>query len=255
MNKPRVIENLLELRAWRKSQGGARTIGFVPTMGALHEGHASLLELSREENDISVLSIYVNPTQFNNSEDLKNYPITWENDLQVATEASVDVIFKPSYSEIYADDYRYKVQENSDSQVLCGAHRPGHFDGVLTVVLKFFQLVQPKRAYFGEKDFQQLRLIQGMARSLFLDLEIVPVPTLREKDGLAMSSRNFRLTPEERKTAPALYEILHSVADLTEARSRLEKLNFKVDYIEDHWNRRFVAAHLGKVRLIDNIEL
>ncbi|MEK6773104.1 MAG: pantoate--beta-alanine ligase [Bdellovibrionota bacterium] len=254
MKSPLVIDSIEQLRAWRKTQGLA-TVGFVPTMGALHQGHASLLVKSRKENKISVLSIYVNPTQFNNSEDLEKYPKTWEQDYNLAAENGVDLIFAPKYSDIYADGYRYRVQENVESKILCGAHRPGHFDGVLTIVMKLLQLVKPTKAYFGEKDFQQLKLIQGMVKSFFMEVEIVPVATTREQDGLAMSSRNLRLNDEQRKTAASIYQNLNKTQSAEEIKYQLNQLGFKVDYVEDHWNRRFIAANLGQIRLIDNIEI
>lgn len=253
MKPPLIIQTTNEMREWRL-QHPVR-IGFVPTMGALHEGHASLLAQSRQNNEASVLSIYVNPTQFNNSQDLEKYPKTWEQDLRVAAKNGVDVIFAPQYSDIYFDHYRYKIQETTESQILCGTHRPGHFDGVLTIVMKLFQLVKPTQAYFGEKDFQQLRLIQGMVKSFFLDIEIVPVPTLREKDGLAMSSRNLRLSEEQRKTAPILFQTLQQAETAADAKNELVRQGLSVDYVEDHWNRRFIAAQLGDIRLIDNVEL
>lgn len=254
MRHPIVINSTEELRQWRKDLGSLH-VGFVPTMGALHQGHASLLKHSRRENEVSVLSIYVNPTQFNNSEDLSKYPKTWDQDCTLAAENEVDLIFAPRYEDIYFDNYRYKIQETEESHLLCGAHRPGHFDGVLTIVMKLFQLVKPHRAYFGEKDFQQLRLIEGMVKSFFMDIEIVPVKTLREQDGLAMSSRNLRLSDEERKKAAAIYANLKSALEIKEIKNNLAGQGMSVDYIEDHWNRRFVAAHVGSVRLIDNLEL
>ncbi len=254
MSTPQLITTTKELQNWRRNLKVAR-VGFVPTMGALHEGHARLLEQSRQENEISVLSIYVNPTQFNNPEDLQKYPKTWEQDCKLAADKGVDVIFAPEFSDIYFDNYRYKIQENKDSQVLCGAHRPGHFDGVLTIVMKLFQLVKPHRAYFGEKDFQQLRLIQGMVQSFFMDIEIVPVRTVREESGLAMSSRNQRLSDEQRKLASVIYENLQKNLSAEEIKKNLSQKGLQVDYVEDHWNRRFIAAHLGPVRLIDNAEV
>jgi pantoate--beta-alanine ligase len=154
---------------------------------------------------------------------------------------------------MYHDGYRYQVTENTLSRELCGVHRPGHFDGVLSVVLKLFQLVKPDRAYFGEKDYQQLELVRGMAGAFFLDLEIVAVATVREADGLAMSSRNARLTPAQRAQAPVFPEILRSSPDAAEAAQRLEAFGFDVDYVEDRPSRRFGAVKLGDVRLIDNV--
>ena len=156
---------------------------------------------------------------------------------------------------MYPDDYRYKITENEFSKILDGAHRPGHFDGVLTVVMKLFQLSTPTRAYFGEKDFQQLQLIKGMVESFFLDLEIIPVPTVREADGLAMSSRNVRLTEEERTKAPEIFKAITSHRSAEEVKNHLNSLGFEVDYVTDIGQRRFVAAKLGNVRLIDNVQI
>lgn len=249
----KVITSPFEFKQWRAGLG-VRSVGFVPTMGALHRGHATLLEKARAENDLVVLSIFVNPTQFNNPGDLKNYPQTWDQDFAMAEKQKVDVIFFPEYSSMYPDNYRYKITENDFSQKLCGAHRPGHFDGVLSVVMKLFQIVEPHKAYFGEKDYQQLKLIEGMVQSFFMNLKIVPVATVREEDGLAMSSRNMRLTPEQRKKAPLIYKAISTLKTVSEIKSFLEKEDFKIDYVEDIEGRRFIAAFLGEVRLIDNVK-
>ncbi len=230
------------------------TIGFVPTMGALHAGHVSLLERSRRENDISVLSIYVNPTQFNNPDDLAKYPATFEQDSKMAEAAGVDYILMPTYDQIYPDGYQYKVTEGSLSKKLCGAHRPGHFDGVLTVVMKLLNLVKPTRAYFGEKDYQQLELVRGMTQAFFLETEIVGCPIVREPDGLAMSSRNVNLSPEARALAPRFNAALKGSATPAEAIQQLTDDGFEVDYVEDIGARRYGAVHLGGVRLIDNVK-
>jgi pantoate--beta-alanine ligase len=230
-----------------------KSCGFVPTMGALHAGHAELLKRARAENDFVVLSIFVNPTQFNNPQDLASYPKTWEADLKWASECGVDFVFSPLAEEMYADQYNYMVHEKEFSKELCGSDREGHFDGVLSVVLKLFHLVAPQKSYFGEKDFQQLSLISGMAKAFFLPLEVVGVPTVREADGLAMSSRNLRLTPAERMIAPSLYKTLTKTQSLKDARAQLTDLGFQVVYLEEINGRRFVAAHLGSVRLIDNV--
>ncbi|MGZ3768226.1 MAG: pantoate--beta-alanine ligase [Bdellovibrio sp.] len=249
----KVLRSPAEFKIWRSAISG--TVGFVPTMGALHAGHEELLKKARKENDVAVLSIFVNPTQFNDATDLEKYPQTWEKDLEMAQRNSVDAIFYPRYHEMYPDNYRYKTTENEYSKLLDGAHRPGHFDGVLSVVMKLFNIVKPTKAYFGEKDFQQLTLIKGMVESYFMDLEVVPVPTVREKDGLAMSSRNTRLAPEERQKAPAIYAAIKECKTATEASEKLNSQGFKVDYVTDIGNRRFVAAKLGEVRLIDNVEI
>jgi pantoate--beta-alanine ligase len=250
----KILETPHDFRAWRQSLGG-RSVGFVPTMGALHAGHESLLKRARGENDVVVLSIFVNPTQFNDPGDFSKYPKTWEADTAMARAAGVDAIFAPNREVMYPDDYKYKVTEGDFSARLCGASRPGHFDGVLTVVMKIFQIVAPQRAYFGEKDFQQLTLIQGMVDAFFLPLQIIPVSTMREKDGLAMSSRNVRLTPEQRALAPMIYQIIRSARESAEAARLLNEAGFRVDYVTDIDRRRYVAAFLGEVRLIDNVEL
>lgn len=249
----RVFRDPRELREWRKSLSG--DVGFVPTMGALHRGHEELLKRSRARDAATVLSVFVNPTQFNDPKDFEKYPVTWEADLAMAERNGVAAVFAPTKADLYPDGYRYRLSENEFSRVLDGAHRPGHFDGVLTVVMKLFQIVRPARAYFGEKDYQQLKLIEGMVDAFFLDLEIVPVATVREDDGLAMSSRNARLTPEQRRLAPEIRKALTESASADEAKRRLEGRGFKVDYVDDRENRRFAAAFLGEVRLIDNVPL
>ena len=223
-------------------------------MGALHEGHLSLLRRARRENDLSAVSIFVNPSQFNDKADLRRYPRPVAEDVRKLEAAGADFLLLPSAADMYPDGYAYRVTETADSGALCGAWRPGHFDGVLTVVLKLLNLARASRAYFGEKDFQQYKLISGMAEAFFLDTEIVPCPTLRESDGLAMSSRNLLLTPEHRALAPALNMLLRSKAAPAVIKRKLAALGFKADYVEERWGRRFAAAKLGKVRLIDNVE-
>jgi pantoate--beta-alanine ligase len=243
-----------DLKDWQIIRSGLQgRIGFVPTMGALHAGHSSLLEKARAENDIVVLSIFVNPTQFNNPTDLERYPITVKEDLEMATAKGVDYVLHPGAKDMYPNGYKYRVIENEFSQVLCGAHRPGHFDGVLTVVMKLLQLVRPTHAYFGEKDFQQLSLIRGMVESFFMGIEIVPCPTVREADGLAMSSRNRLLSSSAREKAPYFTQVLKSMSDVTRARANLEEAGFTVDYIQEIDGRRYGAVVLDGVRLIDNV--
>lgn len=244
-----------EFLRFRTEVGKGKEIGFVPTMGALHEGHAELIRSSVRENDLTVLSIYVNQTQFNNPSDLEAYPDLLGDDLTLAESLGVDVVLIPDFEQIYPDDYKYQIDETEFSRTLCGAHRPGHFTGVLTVVMKLLNLVKPSSAYFGEKDCQQLRLIEGMAEAFFLDVEIVGVPTVRESDGLAMSSRNLNLTSEHRAVAPALNKIISSGVNDKEAVAQLEQRGFTVDYLVTINNRRFAAATLGSVRLIDNVEV
>jgi len=224
-------------------------------MGALHEGHLSLLGRARQECDLVVASVFVNPAQFNDKADLARYPRPVAEDIKKLESAGTDYLLLPSAEDMYPDGYKYKVTESADSGGLCGACRPGHFDGVLTVVLKLLNLVKPDKAYFGEKDYQQYRLIKGMAAALFLDAEIVACPTLRDPDGLALSSRNLLLEPAHRELAPALYKALRSKASPAEIKRKLAELGFTPDYVEERWGRRFAAAKLGKVRLIDNVKI
>ena len=249
-----------DLTAWREHRRGLKgSLGFVPTMGALHAGHASLLEASVRDNDHTVLSVYVNPTQFNNPADLDGYPETLAADLEVAQQLGVDYVILPTYEQMYADEFRYQVDEKELSRELCGANRPGHFTGVLTVVMKLFNLVAPERAYFGEKDYQQLELIRGMADAFFMPIEVIGCPTVRETDGLAMSSRNKLLDPRGRCRATELHRALKLDECDARIRQRLTKAGFKVDYIESKYARRFGAVVVttaeGEVRLIDNVEL
>jgi pantoate--beta-alanine ligase len=254
VSQPRVLRSIQDLLRVRSAWTG-KEVGFVPTMGALHDGHKTLLLKSRAENEISVLSIFVNPTQFNDKKDLEKYPKTWDSDLSIATEARVDFIFAPDFAEMYPDNYAYQVMEKDFSKFLCGQDRPGHFDGVLTVVMKLFHLVKPSQAYFGEKDYQQLHLIQGMVSAFFMDLKVTGVLTVREQDGLAMSSRNLRLTETERDNAPFLHRTLTSAPSAPAAAQALNEAGFDVDYVVDKEGRRFAAAKLGSVRLIDNVEI
>jgi pantoate--beta-alanine ligase len=252
----KVVETVAELAAERRARGAGAT-GFVPTMGALHEGHLSLVARAKSENARAAASIFVNPAQFDDPGDLAGYPRTLEQDLAMLRGAGCDLVFLPRADELYRDGYRYRVTENVRSLELEGAARPGHFDGVLTVVLKLLLLVRPERAYFGEKDFQQLQLVEGLAQAFFLDTTIVRCPTLREADGLAMSSRNRLLAPAERAKAPAFHRVLaESLADgrpAREAEAALAAEGFDVDYVADRDGRRLGAVRLGKVRLIDNV--
>ena len=235
------------------------TVGFAPTMGALHAGHASLLERSVAENDVTVASIYVNPTQFNDPSDLAAYPSLPKADLEMCESAGVDHVLIPTREDMYPDNYRYRVEETDFSRELCGAHRPGHFTGVLTVVMRLLNLVQPRRAYFGAKDFQQYLLIRGMAAAFFMDVEIVACETVREDDGLAMSSRNALLTGESRVLAAQLNRVLRTADSDRAAVEDLQRLGFAVDYVVSRCGLRLAAAsvagHQGTVRLIDNVKL
>ena len=186
-----------------RTDGG--TIGFVPTMGALHEGHLRLVRRSEHENDITVVSIFVNPTQFGPGEDFKLYPRDLEGDLEKLSSMNVDAVFTPAADDMYSGDVSIFIHVGSIGQMLCGASRPGHFSGVATVVAKLFNIVMPDRAYFGQKDFQQTVVIKKLVKELNFNIDIIVCPTEREKDGLAMSSRNSYLSSEERKAASILY--------------------------------------------------
>lgn len=247
-----------DLSVWRDARRGmAGSVGLVPTMGALHRGHAALLERSLGECDHTVLTIYLNPTQFNNAGDLADYPRTLEADLAMARALGVDAVITPSYEQLYPDDFRYRLEEGCFSRKLCGAHRPGHFTGVLTVVMKLLNLVRPDRAYFGEKDFQQYQLIRDMAQAFFIDAEIVPCRTVREPDGLALSSRNALLDDAGRRLAPRFHCLLRASLADGEVRERLQRAGFDVDYVETRRGRRYGAVTVhGRdrdVRLIDNV--
>lgn len=228
-------------------------MGVVPTMGALHKGHASLVERCRAENETAAVTIFVNPAQFNDPNDLRRYPRTMEADLALLEGLGVDDVIAPEASEMYPAGYRFRVVENEAAGVMEGLHRPGFFEGVMTVVLKLLNLARADRAYFGEKDYQQLRVVSDMARDFFTGTEIISCPTVREPSGLAASSRNALLSPAALEKAPLLYRALTTAATAGEARTALEAEGFRVDYVEEHWGRRFAAAFLDRVRLIDNV--
>jgi pantoate--beta-alanine ligase len=202
----REIDETREMLARVRRMGASMSL--VPTMGALHQGHGSLIERARRETDCVVVSIFVNPIQFDRQQDLDAYPRNLDADVRFCGDAGADIVFAPSAQEMYPEPQQSFVEVARVSEELCGRFRPGHFRGVATVVLKLFNIVQPDRAYFGEKDAQQLAVIRRMVRDLNLTLEVVPVPTVREADGLALSSRNKHLTPEERPIAPILFQAL-----------------------------------------------
>jgi pantoate--beta-alanine ligase len=278
-----VIRTIAELRAvCDRARAVGRSVGFVPTMGAFHEGHRSLLRRARAECDLAVCSIFVNPTQFDDPADLAAYPRDEEADLREAGALGIDLAFVPSVEEMYpAGAPEVTVDPGPLGERLEGAARPGHFRGVATVVAKLFHAVGPCRAYFGEKDAQQLAVIQRMVRDLSFPVEVVPCPTVREPDGLAMSSRNRRLTPEQREAATCLFLALAEAAELARAGERdAAKLvavmareigatpQARIDYVavvdEETFEevreirgpaRALVAARFGEVRLIDNLLL
>ncbi|MGV4460701.1 pantoate--beta-alanine ligase [Ornithobacterium rhinotracheale] len=278
----RKIYTTQEMKNWVESQRKQnKSIGFVPTMGALHAGHLSLIKQCKTDNDVCVASVFVNPTQFNNPEDLEKYPRHPEKDAELLESVNCDAVFFPTVEDIYPEGEKSESFDfNGLENQMEGKFRPGHFDGVGTIVNKFFEIIQPNRAYFGEKDFQQLRIIQTMVEKKGHHIEIVPMPIFREDDGLAMSSRNQRLSPEFRDASPKIYEILKKVNSLKnefspqEVKQRIEELFAQTDLELEYfvicdeetlheistWNdskniRAFVAAYAGDIRLIDNLKI
>jgi pantoate--beta-alanine ligase len=247
----KVVRTTAELRA----QPREGSVGLVPTMGAFHDGHLALFRTARTENDIVVASLFVNPAQFRANEDLAAYPRDEERDARLAEEAGVDVLFTPSAEELYPRGFQTWVEVEQLGGELEGEHRPDHFRGVATICLKLFNLARPDRAYFGQKDAQQVAVVRRMVRDLELTVEVRVVPTVRDSDGLALSSRNAYLSPEERERALALPRAL-ATKDVAQARARLNGLD--VDYVEvaDFEPRVLAAAvRVGKTRLIDNVIL
>jgi pantoate--beta-alanine ligase len=231
------------------------TVGLVPTMGGFHEGHLALFRAARAENDVVVVSLFVNPAQFGANEDLAAYPRDEKRDAELAEAAGVDILFAPSAEELYPPGFQTWVEVEQLGRTLEGEFRPGHFRGVATICLKLFNVVRPDRAYFGQKDAQQVAVVKRMVRDLDLTVEIRVVPTVRDGDGLALSSRNAYLSPAERERALALPRAL-ATKDAAQARARLNGLD--VDYVEvaDFEPRVLAAAvRVGKTRLIDNVIL
>jgi pantoate--beta-alanine ligase len=247
----KTVRTIAELRALPR----AGTVGLVPTMGAFHEGHLALIRAARAECDVVVVSLFVNPTQFRVDEDFAAYPRDEERDTRIAEDEHVDVLFTPSTRDIYPKGFQTWVEVEQLSKPLEGEHRPGHFRGVATVCLKLFNIVRPQRAYFGQKDAQQVEVVKRMVRDLDLEVEIRVVPTVRDDDGLALSSRNAHLTPEERERALALPRAL-ATRNPAKARELLRDLD--VDYIElAPFDPPVLAAavRIGRTRLIDNVVL
>lgn len=248
-----IVTEIKEWQAIRKSLSG-KTIGFIPTMGNLHAGHLSLCERSRKENELTVVSIFVNPTQFNQTSDYECYPRTLDQDKEYLSAFAVDYLFMPSGQMMYPDHYTIQIIETELSQELEGKYRPGHFTGMLTIVLKLLNLIQPACVYFGEKDYQQLLLVKKMVDALFLTTKVVACETVRAADGLALSSRNGRLDTEQRLKAAQFPKLLQSKSSLEKIHEQLIEQDFKVDYVSEKWQRRLAAVWLGDVRLIDNID-
>ena len=277
----RVISTVKEMKEIsRSAKKCGKRIGYVPTMGFLHDGHMSLVRKAKEENDMVVVSIFVNPIQFGENEDYDIYPRDFEKDSAMLLSEGADYIFNPSVEEMYPEGDNTRVGVSGITDKLCGASRPGHFSGVTTVVNKFFQIVLPDRAYFGLKDAQQVAVIERMVGDLFMDVEIVPCPIVREADGLALSSRNTYLTAEDRKQALSLSRGIFKAKDLFAKGERsasklrkiivdeIEKEDVKIEYVEvlsfpmleevgsiSGKSIIALAVRVGKVRLIDNVIL
>lgn len=277
-----ILRSPAEMHEWSRGEiRNGKSIGFVPTMGALHKGHATLMENAADNNDVSVLSIFVNPTQFNVSEDFEKYPRTFDADVEVAKKHNVNVVYAPSVDSMYPDGASVLVQPGSAAERMEGAMRPGHFTGVTTVVAKLLNSVLPDRAYFGKKDYQQLAVIRQMVKDLDFPVEIVGIDTVREPDGLALSSRNVRLTSEHRSNAVSISQGLFAAREMHHQGQRhaddLRKIvlssigdgvDIRTEYVDvchpvslqpitDTTEGAVicVAAWFGDVRLIDNIEL
>lgn len=254
MNK--TIKVVHTLREWKQIQSEelrTLSIGFVPTMGNLHQGHISLCHASLQNHDRTVVSIFVNPTQFNDIHDLEKYPRTLDADLALLELNGIDYCLVLSEDELYHDDFQYRVTEHDFSQNMEGAFRPGHFTGVLTIVLKLLLGVSPQKVYMGEKDYQQYLLIDGMVKAFFLNCEIVPCQTIREPSGLPYSSRNSRLSIEEKKLADQFAHcFLQSHRLLLDIRKDIEALGIGIDYLLEEKGRRWVAVRIGSIRILDN---
>ena len=273
-----VIEKIADLQAYIKEKA-AKSVGFVPTMGALHDGHISLITRSVAENDLCVASVFVNPTQFNDKADLERYPRTPEADCAMLQAAGCDVVFMPTVQEMYPEEDTRQFNFGSLETVMEGKYRPGHFNGVAQIVSKLFDAVQPNKAYFGEKDFQQVAIIRAMVQQLNYPIEIIACPIIREKGGLARSSRNTLLTNEQRKKAALIAEVLTKSTTFAQNNSVAATISwvedqfkgdteFTMDYYEivdgntlqpiTDWNESnfvvgCIAIYCGKIRLIDNI--
>jgi len=274
-----VITQINEMRTWVLSvKDRKKSIGFVPTMGALHDGHISLMRSARSENDELIVSIYLNPTQFDNNVDFDNYPRELNRDIEIIRKENADVVFAPSTEEMYPDGFCTNVRQDRINDALCGRVRPGHFNGVTTIVTKLFNIIKPDRAYFGQKDYQQSVVIKRLVADLNMDIDIQVCPTVREEDGLALSSRNERLNHEERQNALCIYGSLLKAkamfaSNIRDAKEIIEEMtsiikktkHTKVDYISIVNTRTLedlslinekalaaVAVWIGNTRLIDN---
>ncbi|HRU47710.1 MAG TPA: pantoate--beta-alanine ligase [Candidatus Syntrophosphaera sp.] len=275
-----IYKTIAETREALAGEALQKKIGFVPTMGALHKGHLSLVERCHSESDLTVVSIYVNPTQFGPQEDLNHYPRNLEKDIDLLRNYHVDIVFTPDDVQMYPEGYCTWVQVEGLSDILCGASRPGHFRGVATIVLKLMHIVNPKLMFMGMKDYQQIIVLEKMIEDLNLETKIVRCPIVREPDGLAMSSRNSYLTPDERQRATCLIKALKNAQQMvnegyldssiliSEAENIIKQSDGRIDYIKivdgstlqelpevRSGSRMMLAVYIGNTRLIDNIEL
>ena len=277
----KTVSSIQELKAYLAAERqDNKQVGFVPTMGALHAGHLSMVKRCREENDVCVVSVFVNPTQFNDKHDLETYPRTLDKDCALLETAGCDYVFAPSVEEMYPEPDTRTFDFGTVSAVMEGARRPGHFNGVAQIVSKLFYAVEPNRAYFGEKDFQQIAVIRAMVKQLQIPVEIVACPIVREADGLALSSRNVRLTPEQRQKAPLIARTLKESVTFAAGKSVQEVIDYvvnrinaepdmRVEYFEivdgntmeaiGQWTDTTypvgcITVYCGEVRLIDNIK-
>lgn len=277
----KIVDNIKELRGYlAEEKRNNKQVGFVPTMGALHDGHLSLVKRCVEENDVCVVSVFVNPTQFNDKHDLETYPRTLEKDCCLLESAGCDYVFAPTVEEMYPEPDNRIFDFGTVSAVMEGARRPGHFNGVAQIVSKLFYAVEPHRAYFGEKDFQQIAVIRAMVEQLNIPVKIIACPILREADGLAMSSRNVRLTPEQRQKAPLIARTLKESTTFAREKSVQEVIDYVIDTInadpvmrveyyeivdgftmeaiKDWADTTYpvgcITVYCGEVRLIDNMK-
>jgi len=277
-----IIRTVEEMIAFRNQKLNGETIGFVPTMGALHKGHISLVERSVKENTYTIVSIFVNPKQFNDKSDFENYPITLENDLEMLEKAKCNLVFLPSNTDIYLNYDGFKMDFDGLDKIYEGEFRPGHFQGVVDIVYRLFSITEPHNSYFGAKDFQQMAVIKLMVKTAKLPITVIPCEIIREESGLAMSSRNERLSFEERKTASTIYKVLKSTLNHISINQNPSQLSAfiaaeidKNDFLKAEYVvfcepeslktvyifkpntavRLCVAVWCGKVRLIDNISL
>lgn len=274
-----IIHTIKQLKEYvQKAKHNNQTIGLVPTMGYLHDGHLTLARTAKGENDVVIMSIFVNPTQFGPNEDFESYPRDLVRDTALAESAGVDVVFAPTVEEMYPTDGGIKLHAGRQATILCGASRPGHFDGVIQVVTKLFHLTEPTRAYFGQKDAQQVAIIETLVRDFNFPLEIKTVPIVREEDGLAKSSRNVYLNETERQQAPAIQQALQLAKRTLQETQDLEQARaLATNFIEAHTDGKIdylsilaypdlkelteateqivlaAAVYLGKTRLIDNV--